>query len=96
MAEKPAVRPDVAVGEALRAITRDVLQEARAALGDGAKPDANAVHDYRKAMKRWRALLRLLEPFLDEDAKRLRTEARDFGAGTGRCARRPIGDRGPG
>ena len=77
MAEKPAVRPDVAVGEALRAIARDALQEARAALGDGAKPDAAAVHDYRKAMKRWRALLRLLEPFLDEDAKRLRAEARD-------------------
>jgi CHAD domain-containing protein len=77
MAEKPAVRPDVAVGEALRAVAHDVLQEARAALEDGTKPDAVAVHDYRKAMKRWRALLRLLEPFLDEDAKRLRVEARE-------------------
>lgn len=77
MGEKPAVRPDVAVGEALRAIARDILSEARAVLDDQGKPDATAVHDYRKAMKRWRALLRLLEPFLDEDGRRLRAEARD-------------------
>jgi CHAD domain-containing protein len=77
MAEKPAVRPDVAVGEALRAIAREVLAEARAALEGQGKSDAVAVHDYRKAMKRWRAILRLLEPFLGEDARRLRVEARD-------------------
>jgi CHAD domain-containing protein len=77
MAEKPAVRPDVAVGEALRAIAREVLAEARAALEGQGKSDAVAVHDYRKAMKRWRAILRLLEPFLCEDARRLRVEARD-------------------
>jgi CHAD domain-containing protein len=77
MAEKPAVGPDVAVGEALRAVARDVLAEARAALENQGKPDAVAVHDYRKAMKRWRAILRLLEPFLGEDARRLRVEARD-------------------
>jgi CHAD domain-containing protein len=78
MGDKPAVRPDVAVGEALRAIARDVVSEARAVLEDQGKPDATAVHDYRKAMKRWRALLRLLEPFLGEDGRRLRMEARDF------------------
>src|SRR6476620_8722637 len=77
MAEKPALRPDVAVGDALRAIARDVLAEARAALDDGDKPDAIAVHDYRKAMKRWRALLRLLEPFLGDGARELRAAARD-------------------
>ena len=77
MGEKPAVRPDVAVGGALRAIARDILSEARAVLDDQGKPDATAVHDYRRAMKRWRALLRLLEPFLGEDGRRLRTEARD-------------------
>jgi CHAD domain-containing protein len=86
MAEKPALRPDLAVGEALRAIARDVLAEARGVLEDSAKSDAVAVHDYRKAMKRWRAILRLLEPFLGEDARRLRTEARD-------CARELSGAR---
>src|SRR6185369_6179604 len=77
MAEKPAVRPDIAVGEALRAVARDILAEARGVLDDQVKPDAVAVHDYRKAMKRWRALLRLLEPFLGDDGRQLRAEARD-------------------
>src|SRR6516164_5597531 len=64
MQEKPALRPSVAVGEALRGVARDILAE--------------AVHDFRRAMKRWRALLRLLEPFLGEEARRLRDEARDL------------------
>jgi CHAD domain-containing protein len=78
MAEKPAVRPDVAVGDGLRAVARDILSEARAILDDHAGDDAEAVHDFRKAMKRWRALLRLLEPFVGDDARRLRGEARDL------------------
>ncbi len=77
MADKPAVRPDVAVGEALQAIARDILSEARAVLDDQETADAVAVHDYRKAMKRWRSLLRLLQPFSGEDGRRLRIEARD-------------------
>ncbi len=78
MAEKPAVHPDMAVGEALRAIARDVLSEARGALDNQEKDNAVAVHDYRKAMKRWRALLRLLQPFLGEEGQHRRIEARDF------------------
>src|SRR3954447_16461592 len=78
MAQKPALRPDVAVGEALGGVARDTLSEARAALDDKERPDAVAVHDLRKALKRWRALLRLLEPFLGDDARRLRAEARDL------------------
>jgi CHAD domain-containing protein len=77
MGEKAAVYPDLPVGEALKAVARDVLAEARAAL-DHDKSDATAVHDYRKAMKRWRALLRLLEPFLGDEGRRLRIKARDF------------------
>jgi CHAD domain-containing protein len=78
MAEKPAVRPDVAVGEALEAVARDTLSEARAVLDDTERADAVSVHDLRKAMKRWRALLRVLESFLGDDARRLRAEARDL------------------
>ena len=78
VAEKPAVRPDVAVGEALRAVARDILSEARTILDDQTRSGADAVHDFRKSMKRWRALLRLLEPFLGDDARRLRAQARDF------------------
>jgi CHAD domain-containing protein len=78
MAAKPAVRPDGSVGEALRAVAHDTLAETRAVLDDQKRPDAIAVHDFRKAMKRWRALLRLLEPFLGEEARQLREQARDF------------------
>src|SRR5882757_1188316 len=77
MGEKAAVYPDLPVGEALKAVARDVLAEARAAL-EHDKSDAVAVHDYRKAMKRWRAMLRLLEPFLGEDGRRLRIKAREL------------------
>ena len=61
MNERPALRPSVAVGEALRGVARDILAEARAAIEDPAKSDADAVHDFRRAMKRWRALLRDLQ-----------------------------------
>ena len=78
MSDKPAIRPDAAVGDALKAVARDILGEALAALDDAEKSDAVAVHDYRKAMKRWRALLRLYEPRLGAEAERLRVEARDL------------------
>jgi CHAD domain-containing protein len=78
MSDKPALRPDTAVGAALKAVARDVLAEGLAALDDPEKSDAVAVHDYRKAMKRWRALLRLIIPFLGDDGERLRIEARDL------------------
>ena len=81
MNERPALRPSVAVGEALRGVARDILAEARAAIENPEKSEAEAVHDFRRAMKRWRAMLRLLEPFLGEEARRLRDEARDL-AGT--------------
>jgi CHAD domain-containing protein len=78
MNDKPAVHPDVSVGDALLTAAQDVLGEARAALDDPARTDAVAVHDYRKAMKRWRALLRLIDPFIGDDGQRLRQEARDL------------------
>src|SRR5262249_6856799 len=78
MQENPALRPSVAVGEALRGVAGDILAEARAAIEDPAKSDAEAEHDLRRAMKRWRALLRLVEPFLGEEARRLRGDARDL------------------
>jgi CHAD domain-containing protein len=78
MNDRPALRPGVAVGEALRAVARDILAEARTAINDPARSDAVAVHDFRRAMKRWRALLRLLEPFVGEAARRLRDQARDL------------------
>jgi len=78
MIDQPAIRPNGAVGHALAAAAREILGEALAALDDPAKSDAVAVHDYRKAMKRWRALLRLLGPFIGPEAEALRAEARDL------------------
>jgi CHAD domain-containing protein len=78
MDDRPALQVDVAVGEALRAVARDILAEARTAIADPDKSDAEAVHDFRRAMKRWRGLLRLFEPFVGDEARRLRDEARDL------------------
>jgi CHAD domain-containing protein len=78
MNDKPALQPGLAVGEALRAVARDILREARAAIEDPANSDAVAVHEFRRAMKRWRSLLRMLEPFLADNDRRLRSEARDL------------------
>jgi CHAD domain-containing protein len=78
MDDGPALQVDVPVGEALRAVARDILAQARAAIAEPASSDAEAVHDFRRAMKRWRALLRLFEPFVGAQAKQLRDEARDL------------------
>src|SRR5262249_4644843 len=78
MSDKPAIRSNGAVGDALKAVARDILAEGLAALDDPEKSDAVAVHEYRKAMKRWRALLRLIIPFIGEEGERLRVEARDL------------------
>jgi CHAD domain-containing protein len=83
MDEKPALRPGLAVGEALRAAARNILAEARTTLDNPAKSDAERVHDFRRAMKRWRALLRLLGPFLGAGGRRLRDEARDLARALG-------------
>jgi CHAD domain-containing protein len=78
MDDRPALQSDAAVGEALRAVARHMITEGRAVVRDPAKSEAEAVHDFRRAMKRWRALLRLLGPFVGEDARSLRNEARDL------------------
>ncbi len=76
MGEKPALQPGAAIGPAVRAIAGSILARARAALTDPEQSNADAVHEFRRAMKQWRALMRLLAPFID-DAVRLRQEARD-------------------
>src|SRR5262245_31726249 len=83
MSDKPSLQPDLAVGEALRAVARDILAAARGTIEDPARSDAEAVHDFRREMKRWRALLRLLEPYIGADCQRLRTEARDLARALG-------------
>jgi CHAD domain-containing protein len=76
MAEKPALQPKSAIGPAVRAIAGHILAGARAAMTDPQRSSQEAVHDFRRAMKEWRSLMRLLAPFI-VDAERLRVEARD-------------------
>ena len=59
MGEKPALQPKAAIGPAVRAIGGSILAAARATMTDPERTDADAVHDFRRAMKQWRSLMRL-------------------------------------
>jgi CHAD domain-containing protein len=74
--KKPALRPKDAIGPTLKAIATHVLAGAHAAIRDPQRSNQEAVHAFRRAMKQWRALMRLLAPFIP-DAERWRVEARD-------------------
>ncbi|HEX4409214.1 MAG TPA: CHAD domain-containing protein [Xanthobacteraceae bacterium] len=76
MAAKPALEPKTAIGPAIRAIAAAVLAKARMAIIDPERSNEEAVHQFRRTMKEWRALMRLLAPFIP-DAPRLRVEGRD-------------------
>lgn len=65
-------------GKSLAAFAHAILAAARQAIDTPSNADAIAVHDFRKAMKRWRALMRLLQPFIGEETRRWRIEARDL------------------
>ena len=65
-------------GDASAAAARSIIADARRALADPELSDAEAVHDVRKALKRWRALLRLLARPLGEQADQMRMEAREL------------------
>jgi CHAD domain-containing protein len=78
MSQKPALRPDLAVGEALREVARVILTDARMAIESPDNSDAVAVHQFRREMKHWRALLRLLDPYLGPESEDLQTTARDI------------------
>jgi len=76
MGDKPGLEPDAAVGPVVRAFAANILDRARTAITDPGRPSPQAVHDFRRAIKEWRALMRLLDPFVAEAAHR-RAEARD-------------------
>src|ERR1700722_1510907 len=69
MAEKPALQPNAAIGPAVRAIAARVLAKARTAILDPERSNETAVHDFRRAIKQWRALMRLLAPFIPDAAR---------------------------
>lgn len=65
------------IGNALAAIARNILMEARAPMDDPRGETGEAIHDFRKSIKRWRAFLRLIEPEFGDGARNLRRAARD-------------------
>ena len=75
--KKPALQPSAAIGPAVRGIAEHILAGARAVMTDPERSSQDAVHEFRRAMKEWRALMRLLAPFI-ADAERWRVEARDY------------------
>ncbi len=76
MGDKPALQPKAAIGPTVRSVGAYILRQARAAITDPERSGQDAVHHFRRAMKEWRALMRLLELFIP-DAEPLRVEARD-------------------
>jgi CHAD domain-containing protein len=75
---RPGGEADGAFGDGLAAAGRSIIADARRVLADPELSDAEAVHDVRKALKRWRALLRLLGRSLGEPADQMRAEAREL------------------
>jgi len=69
---------DSSFGDGLVAAARSVIADGRRALSDPELSDPEAVHEVRKALKRWRALMRLLARPLGEQADQMRTEAREL------------------
>lgn len=65
-------------GGVLAAYAQSIIADARRALADPDLSDARTVHEVRKALKRWRAWLRLLAGSLGDQADRVRSEARDL------------------
>jgi CHAD domain-containing protein len=76
MSSKPALRPRAAIAPAIRAAAAAILARARKALTDPEVSDAEAVHQFRRTMKQWRAMMRLLQPFVP-DATAWRRQGRD-------------------
>ncbi len=77
MGDKPALQPRAAIGPAVRAIAGAILADARATISDPERSSEDTVHEFRRTMKQWRALMRLMQPFVP-DAVRWRREARDY------------------
>src|SRR6478736_6597119 len=69
---------DSSFGDGLAAAARSVIADGRQALTAPELSDPEAVHEVRKALKRWRALMRLLARPLGEQADQMRSEAREL------------------
>ncbi len=78
MNEPSALKPGQPVGEVLRGIAVAILARAQAVLDDSGRDATKTVHEIRRVMKRWRALLRMMTLLVGDEARTLRHQARDL------------------
>jgi CHAD domain-containing protein len=83
----------------LAGVLRDIVASGRKAIETPGISDADAVHDLRKALKGWRAMLRLMAPVLGDEAEVMRCRARDIarevaGARDGQATQDALADLG--
>jgi CHAD domain-containing protein len=98
MVHKDDSPPDIAA-RTLAALLRDIVAGGRKPIEAPDISDAVAVHDLRKALKRWRAILRLIAPMVGDEAELMRLEARDLAremaaARDGQAAQEALADLG--
>ncbi len=77
MATKTAPPMDIAAST-LAGLLRDIVASGHQAVETPDISDADAVHDLRKALKGWRAMMRLLTPTVGDEAEAMRIAARDL------------------
>lgn len=80
MAPKAEPKPDIAA-RVLAAALRDIVASGRKAVATPEISDSEAVHDLRKALKSWRAIMRLIRPTIGDEAEAMRVEARNLARG---------------
>jgi CHAD domain-containing protein len=78
MVTKAAAPPQDIAACTLAGMLRDIVASGLKPVDSLDIPDATAVHDLRKALKSWRAMMRLIAPVMGEEAEAMRVEARDL------------------
>jgi CHAD domain-containing protein len=77
MVHKDGPRPDIAM-RTLADLLREIVAGGRKPIEMPDISDAVAVHDLRRAFKRWRAIMRLIAPTVGDEAEAMRVAARDL------------------
>jgi CHAD domain-containing protein len=100
MDSKAAPSPDIAA-RATAILLRNIVANGRKAVEAPDISDADAVHELRKALKGWRAMMRLIAPAVGDEAETMRVAARDLARETaaardGQAAEEALADLGDG
>jgi CHAD domain-containing protein len=77
MVHRDDPRPDIAT-RTLAGLLRDIVASGRKPIEAPDMSDLVAVHELRKAFKRWRAIMRLIAPTVGDEAEQMRIAARDL------------------